>query len=206
MGPSEKSPEKNSILTDSEREFLLKSEEKRDELKENTRNKKWSRLKKRVFAGLWDFGLLFSQIDSDRLKKWYDGPEPHPRDRENPSYVSLEGVAEHAANVVAFLYRFLPYPVFLRALEAGIYRAERHSEDRRMITVNVDPNAIERVYAPTEENADIYDEDEIITKIQNGEELTQLERMAWKNMVEYELPNKRGELDLYDAKRHDGPD
>lgn len=206
MGPSDDFPEKDSILTDSEREFLLKSEEERDELKQNTRYKKWSRLKERVFAGLWDFGLLFSQIDSDRLKKWYDGPEPHPRDRENPSHVSLEGVAEHAANVVAFLYRLLPYPIFLRALEAGIYRAERHGEDRRMITVNVDPDAIERVYAPTEENADIYDEDKIRTKIQKGEDLTELERIAWKNMVEYEVPTKRGEQGLYDAKRDDGPD
>jgi len=206
MGASDDHPEKDSILTSNQREFLSKSDEEREELKENTRYKKWSRLKGRVFAGLWDFGLLFSQIDRERLNKWYDGPEPRPGDREDPSHVSVEGVVDHAANVVAFLYRLLPYPVFLRAIEAGIFRAEHHGEGRRMITVDVDPDAIKRVYGPTEENADIYDVDEIITKLRKGEDLTELERMALANAVEHDLPQKRGEMGLYDAKRQDGPD
>lgn len=206
MVASKDPPNKNSILTLDDREFLLKTEEERAELKENTQYKKWSRIKKRVHAGLWDFGLLFSKIDPDRLKKWYDGPEPHPDSHKNHSRVSLEGVADHAANVVAFLYQLLPYAVFLKAIETGIYRAERHGEKRRMITVNLDPEAIERVYAPTEENEDIYDEERIITKLQKGEELTELERTALANLVDHNVPKKRGEMGLYDAKRHDGPD
>ncbi len=206
MAESEDIPEKNSMLTTDQRAFLLKSEDDRSELKDNTLYKTWSRLKKRVNAGMWDFGLLFSRIDSDRLKKFYDGPEVEPRDVENPSRVSLEGFSDHAANVVAFLYRVLPYPVFVRAIEAGIYRAEQHGEERRMLTVNVDPDTIERVYAPTEENADIYDVDEILTKVQNGEDLTELERIILENEVKYNRPQERGEIGLYDIKRQDGPD
>jgi len=205
MAESDDMPENNSMLTTDQRAFLSKSEDERSKLKDNTLYKTWSRLKKRVNAGMWDFGLLFSRMDSDRLKKFYDGPEPKPREVENPSRVSLEGFSDHAASVVAFLYRVLPYPVFLRAIEAGIYRAERYGEERRMITVNVDPDAIERVYAPTEENADIYDVDELLAKA--SEDLTELERMALENAVKYDRPRReRGKIGTYDAKRQDGPD
>jgi len=177
-------PEQNSILSTGDRDFLLKSEDERLKMKENTLYKKWSRLKSRVNAGMWDFGLLFSRLDSDRIAKFYDGPEPAPREVENISRVSLEGFSDHAANVVAFLYRALPYPVFLRAIEAGIYRAERNGEGRRMVSVNVDSSAIERMYAPTGENEDKYDIDTLRDKLQRGEELETLERMALAQALE----------------------
>lgn len=207
MAESDDIPEQNSMLTTGQREFLSKSEDERSQMEDDTVYRKWSRLKKRVHAGMWDFGLLFSRMNSDRLTKFYDGPEPKEREVENPSRISLEGFSDHAANVVAFLYRVLPYPVFLRAVEAGIYRAERVGEEKRMITVNVDPDAIERVYAPTEENDDVYREEELITKLQNGEELTELERMACANIIENYPHSPEGDIvELYDAKRRDGPD
>lgn len=207
MAESDDMPEQNSILTTGQREFLLKSEDERSQLEDDTVYRKWSRLKKRAHAGMWDFGLLFSQIDSDRLKKYYDGPEPKEREVENPSRISLEGFSDHAANVVAFLYRVLPYSVLLRAIEAGIYRAERAGEGRRMITVNVEPDAITRVYAPTEENSDIYEIEELLTKIQNGEELTELERMVCVNAIEtYQRSAQGDKVEMYDAKRRDESD
>jgi hypothetical protein len=178
-------PEENSILTATQREFVSKSEEERSDMNTNTVYQKWSRLKSRVQAGMWDFGLLFSEIDGKRLQKWYDGPEPRPSDYDNISRISLSGFADHAANVVAFLYRVLPYPVFLRSIEAGIYRAERYGEDRRMLNVNVSSDAIERTYAPTEENQDKYDIDALRDKLQSGESLDLEERMALANALEY---------------------
>lgn len=177
-------PEENSILTATQRGFIRKSEEERSAMNTNTVYQKWSRLKSRVTAGMWDFGLLFSEIDGERLRKWYDGPEPRPSDYDNVSHISLSGFADHAANVVAFLYRVLPYPVFLRAIEAGIFRAERYGEDRRMLNVSVDPDAIERTYAPTEENTDKYDIDALRDKLQSGESLELEERMALANALE----------------------
>lgn len=184
MADSDKMPEQNSILTPNRRKFLLKSEDERSKLKQNTLDKTWSRIKKRVHAGMWDFGLLFSQMDSDKIGKYYDGPEPTEREIENISRVSLEGFSDHAANVVAFLYRALPYSVFLRAIEAGIFRGEHEGEGRRMISVNIDSSAIERMYAPTEENEDKYDIDALRNKLQSGEELGTLERMAVAQALE----------------------
>jgi len=192
MPSSDDMPEENSILTTTQREFLLKSEAERSELKQNTLYKKWSRLKRRVHAGMWDFGLLFSQIDTDQIAKFYDGPDPRPGDIENVSRVSLEGFSDHAANVVAFLYRVLPYSVFLRVIEVGIYRAERYGEGRRMISVDVDPSAINRDYAPTEENSDIYNIEELITKRLDGDDLTEREEMALNNITkEYKRSRRR---------------
>jgi len=184
MPSSDDMPEENSILTTTQREFLLKSEAERSELKQNTLYKKWSRLKRRVHAGMWDFGLLFSQIDTDQIAKFYDGPDPRPSDYDNISRISLSGFADHAANVVAFLYRVLPYPVFLRVIEVGIYRAEKYGEGRRMLNVNVSSDAIERTYAPTEENQDKYDIDALRDKYQRGESLEVEERIALANDLE----------------------
>lgn len=184
MGVSDDWPDSRGVLTNKDREFLTASDEKIEEMKDNTVYKKRQRIKERVHAAIWDFGVLFSQMDSNTLHSFYDGPDPRQDDIDDPSRMPLDGFSDHAANAIAFIYLTLPYPSFIKAIETGIYRAERYSQERRMVSVDVDPDCIERTYAPTEENQDKYDVDELRSKLTTGQELTELERIALVNMIE----------------------
>lgn len=170
--PISEHPEQDSILTTALRNFLDTT--KNTDVSDNTRYTYRKRIKSRIQAGMWDFGLLLWS-DEEIYDELYDGPVPDHSHRENPDRMPLEGFSDHAANVIGFLYLALPYPAFIQAIQTGINRAEREGNERRIITTNVE---IDRTFAPTEENADKYNVDELRKKLTSGEELTELERVA----------------------------
>ena len=182
MGVSDNWPDQNSLLTESLRDYLMKSDEEIEAMNKDTVYTNRSRLKSRIQAGMWDFGVLFSQMDIDQLRKLYSGPEPEPQHETNHKRMPLEGFSDHAANAIAFLYLALPFPAFMRALETGIYRAETEKLGHRMVGVDAE---VDRTYAPTEENEEAYDPNVLRDKLQKGEELSDSERAALANMVEF---------------------
>jgi len=182
MVEREQFPEQDSMLTNSQREFLIKSEKELEAMNDNTVYKKQSRINKRVRAGMWDFGLLMAEMEPSKIEKLYDGPEMKPRYEQNFKRTPVEGFSDHAANVIGFLYLALPFPAFQRAISLGVFRAEEHGRNRRMITVDVD---VERTFAPTKENEHAYNKDELMQKLRSSERLSEMERSALLNIVEH---------------------
>lgn len=177
--PISEHPEQNSILTTGLRDFLDSNSD--TEVSDETRYTYRKRIKKRVNSAMWDFGLLLWSDENIYDKVNDDGVSDMSKNQSDRA-ISLEGFADHVANAIAFLYLAVPFQVFKRAIETGIFRAEHEANDRRMISVSVD---ISREYAPTQENIDKYDIEAIRKKLTQGEELTQLERMALAEQIDF---------------------
>jgi len=172
-------PEQNSILTTGLRGFL--DSNNGTEVSDDTRYTYRKRIKERINSAMWDFGLLLWS-DENIYQNLNNNDVSDKPENENNHTISLEGFSDHVANAIGFLYLAVPFQVFKRAIETGIFRAEHEANDRRMLSVSVD---ISREYAPTQENRDKYDIEAIRTKLTQGEELTQLERMALAEQIDF---------------------
>lgn len=134
------------VLSESDREFLLKSPEEREEdYTRQGRSKRRKAIRERTRAAFYDFALLYETLDEDERNKIFDPPPEETPDLSRAMidmiaflYHALEGdVGSNAAQ-----YRSFHYP-FGQLLEAGVNLGElsrrpHTSEEPFSGIVNVD--------------------------------------------------------------------